>query len=160
MIEDRELARAVGDILENREFRRLGEISHHGNSVLDHSLEVCALAWRLAGRFRWDRVSAARGALLHDFFLYDWKIRRPENRRRFYEVWKMHGFTHPKTALDNASFHFILNERERDIIGRHMFPLTPVPPRTREGWLVNLCDKWVSLKEIPLYWNHLRGRKG
>ncbi len=148
MFEDRELAEAVRDILENREFQRLGEINHHGKSILDHSLKVCALSWKLAGRLGWDRISAARGALLHDFFLYDWKHPRPGYGRRFYEFWKMHGFTHPGTALDNASLHFTLNPKERDIIGRHMFPLTPVPHRYKEGWLVNFCDKWVSLGEM------------
>ena len=41
-----------------------------------------------------------------------------------------------------------IRDRERNAILRHMFPLTPVPPCCRIGWLVCLTDKWCSLREI------------
>ena len=37
---------------------------------------------------------------------------------------------------------------EAEIILRHMFPLTPVPPRCREAVLVCLVDKVCSVYEI------------
>lgn len=36
---------------------------------------------------------------------------------------------------------------ERNIISRHMFPLTVVPPMCREAWLVCLADKYCAVKE-------------
>jgi len=63
----------------------------------------------------------------------------------------MHGFTHPLTALNNASERFKLNRIESDIIRRHMFPLTLIPPRYKESWLVMIVDKIVTIGEIPQY---------
>jgi uncharacterized protein len=36
---------------------------------------------------------------------------------------------------------------EEDMILRHMFPLTPVPPRTKAGWLLCLYDKIAALSD-------------
>ena len=116
----------------------------HGRfSVYDHSLSVADLALRIARRlpFRFDEASLVRGALLHDYFLYDWHI--PERGR------PLHGFYHPKTALDNARRDYGVNDTESDIIRHHMFPLTLIPPRTREGLVVCLADKICAFRETP-----------
>ena len=86
-----------------------------------------------------DKDSLVRGALLHDYFLYDWHVK--DKSRRF------HGFTHASVAAANASRDFELNDIERDIIAKHMFPLTPFPPMHREGFIVSLADKWCALAE-------------
>ena len=51
-------------------------------------------------------------------------------------------------SRENARRVFELSEVERDIIRKHLFPLTPVPPRYREGWLVVLADKVCSVYEF------------
>jgi uncharacterized protein len=61
---------------------------------------------------------------------------------------KFHGFAHPRIALDNAERHFTLNDTERDCILRHMWPLTLMPPRTRESFVVSMVDKWVASREL------------
>ena len=80
-----------------------------------------------------------KGALLHDYFLYDWHEKRKGHH--------FHGFTHPGTALKNAEKEYELGDIERNIISRHMFPLTVVPPMCREAWLVCLADKYCAVKE-------------
>ena len=80
-----------------------------------------------------------RGALLHDYFLYDWHD--PDNLR------PLHGFTHPGEALRMALEEFELNDVERNVIHRHMFPLTPIPPRYREAVLVSMADKVSAVLE-------------
>ena len=40
-----------------------------------------------------------------------------------------------------------LNHVERDSIARHMFPLTPLPPRYIEGYLVTMADKVSATRE-------------
>ena len=40
-----------------------------------------------------------------------------------------------------------LTPREENIIHRHMFPLTPMPPTTREAWIVCLADKYCAAAE-------------
>lgn len=125
-----------GRLDELRRFRQHGAVS-----VYDHSMDVAATALRLsrALRLRVDEDSLIRGALLHDYFLYDWHVRDRER--------PLHGFYHPKAALQNARRDYRVNVREADIIGRHMFPLTPLPPRTREGLLVCFADKLCALRE-------------
>lgn len=55
----------------------------------------------------------------------------------------------------NAMQEFELSEVEKDIIRKHMFPLTLIPPRYRETWIVCLVDKICSVKETLHYsqWN-------
>ena len=91
----------------------------------------------------WHRVdlrSLIRAALLHDYFLYDWHDWDNGEHR-----W--HGFTHGHAALVNALKDFTLNDIERDSIEKHMFPMTPVPPRYIEGYLVTLADKLSATRE-------------
>ena len=47
---------------------------HGSTSVYQHSINVAYLSLWLAGRLplRTDRGALVRGALLHDYFLYDW----------------------------------------------------------------------------------------
>jgi uncharacterized protein len=87
-----------------------------------------------------DYCSAARGGLLHDFFLYDWHITKQQKG--------LHGFTHPYTALKNANRFFNLNDLEKDIIVKHMWPLTIRLPKYKETLIVVLVDKYCAIMEI------------
>ena len=120
----------------------LRDYRQHGrHSVYEHSVGVASLALELARRLRLkvDEDSLVRGALLHDYFLYDWHEPDPDR--------PLHGFYHPKAALKNARRDYGVNAREEDIILHHMFPLTLSPPRTKEGLLVCLADKLCAIKE-------------
>ena len=114
---------------------------HGSTSVYAHSVRVaaCSLRFSQALGLRVDRRALVRGALLHDYFLYDWHKQDGTHR--------LHGFFHPGTALRNARRDFALTKREENIIHRHMFPLTPLPPTTREAWLVCLADKYCAAAE-------------
>ena len=118
-------------------------IQHGSITTLDHSLMVAYYSWRLNRRFRLkaDETSLIRGALLHDYFLYDWHKKDRINPHR------LHGFFHPGTALANASREYALTPREKDIIKKHMWPLTIIPPMCREAWIVTAADKWCSFME-------------
>lgn len=121
-----------------------GFIQHGVVSVRAHVIAVALASLRIAdalGRLgiRTDRAALTRGALLHDYFLYDWHDHDPSHR--------LHGFTHPFTALARAEEDYDLTDRERTIIKRHMFPLVPVPPTCREAWIVCLADKACALGE-------------
>ena len=49
---------------------------------------------------------------------------------------------------------------EQDIIKHHMFPLTPCPPKTKEGWIVSISDKLCSTYEtLKLNELHLTHRR-
>lgn len=120
----------------------------HGNTtVYEHSIRVAQVSLYIASklRVRVNEKDLMRGALLHDYFLYDWHHKNKEHC--------LHGFRHPYTALVNAKTDFILNAKEENIILRHMFPLTPIPPFYREAWIVCIADKYCALEESlrPLF---------
>lgn len=118
-------------------------IQHGNTSCLKHSLAVAYFCYRVAkklGFFEFRLRELVRGALLHDYFLYDWHTTKPKNG--------LHGFSHPFTAFYNALFDFDLTEVEVDIITKHMFPLTPLLPLFKESVLVSLVDKVCSLYEV------------
>ena len=116
-------------------------IQHGTVSVYEHCLSVTRCSCHIARLLRIpiDRRSLIRGALLHDYFLYDWHEKDGDHR--------LHGFHHPARALKNAREDFDLTNVESNIILRHMFPLVPVPPTFREGWIVCLADKVCATKE-------------
>lgn len=129
--------------LQNSRFSKTRDFIQHGKtSVYKHSVSVAYTSCVIAARLNLtvDTQKMIRGALLHDYFLYDWHLKDPSHR--------LHGFTHPKRALVNASRDFNLSPLERNIISRHMFPLTPIPPVHKEGWIVTMADKYCSIMEI------------
>lgn len=132
------------DILSHPEFLKLKTLRHHKQDIYHHVYQVSVLSYKLAKTLRLDYKSAARGGLLHDFFIYDW---RKDGQIRKKKLFEKHGFTHSKQALKNARMYFTLNKIEEDIIIKHMFPLTPQPPRYAESWLVSLVDKYVTVSE-------------
>ena len=124
---------------------RLGQLrgfmQHGKTTVYAHSLNVAEVSLRLAKRlpFRVDREALVRGALLHDYFLYDWH--QPDPNR------PNHAFFHPRMAWENASRDYELGATEEDIIRHHMFPVVPLPPRTAEGWIVCVADTLCAVGE-------------
>ena len=120
--------------------RSAGFIQHGTVSVAEHSIAVARACVRLsrALRIKIDERALVRGALLHDYFLYDWHDQSSSRPH--------HATRHGSYALENAERDFELGAVERDMIEHHMFPLAP-PPRTREGWLLTAADKYVSLAE-------------
>jgi uncharacterized protein len=134
------------EILDSENYESLKDYIQHGHvSVHEHSLRVAETSLRIHDflekmHIQMNERALVRGALLHDFFLYDWHDKKPERR--------IHGFTHPHTALHNAQKEFWLSEREKDIISKHMFPLTITKvPKYREAWVVSAADKWCSVIE-------------
>lgn len=115
---------------------------HNGTSVYYHCASVAYFSLILANTFRikCDYSSLIRGALLHDYYLYDWRDKDKSH--------SWHGFRHPYTACKKADEVFGLNELEKEIIKRHMFPLTPVPPKHIEAYLVSIADKILAMREV------------
>ena len=115
-------------------------IQHRKISCYDHSIHVSYYSYLIGKFLKLDFRSVARGALLHDFFLYDWHITKPYKG--------LHAFSHSVIALENADQQFDLNIVERDIIKKHMWPLTITPPRFKESLIVSLTDKYCSILEM------------
>ena len=139
----------LADTCEKSRFAESKKFIQHGNtSVYQHSIAVAYYSYWLASflGIKVNERALIRGALLHDYFLYDWHEKDSRNYR-----W--HGFRHPKRAFENAKEEFDLCDIEENLIKCHMFPLTPIPPMHREGVLVCLVDKMCSITEtfrIPM----------
>lgn len=127
-------------------FGQMAQTTQHGEtSTLEHCAAVAyvSLAANMLLGLGLDESALVTGGLLHDYFLYDWheSSQAPD---------RIHGFTHPRHALENAREDFALGPTEEDVISRHMFPFLPLPPHTREGWLVCLADKACTSAEVLL----------
>ena len=86
--------------------------------------------------------------MIHDLFLYDWRNSRKELNLDGY-----HAFVHPKIAYKNESKIFDLNKKEKDIIIKHMWPVTLFKiPRYRESFIITLTDKYSATKESFTYY--------
>ncbi len=129
-------------LINNSRLKKTSSYIQHGNtSCLLHTIAVAYYSIK-AVKFlgiECRENELIRGALLHDYFLYDWHDGLKERR--------IHGFTHPSAALKNADKDFELTVVEKDIIKKHMFPLTVIPPVCRESWIVCAVDKVCSLYE-------------
>lgn len=131
----------ISDLLENETVQQLDNyIQHFCFSRLKHSLDVAYCSFFIARLLGWDARSAARGGLLHDLFLYDLHDENYDG--------KGHATNHPKIALANAQQITALNRVEENIILRHMWLITLIPPRYKEGYIVTFVDKYCAFCEF------------
>ena len=140
---DEEYLECVGDILAHPVFQSMDNYIQHGTTTCKtHCIQVSYMSFKICRSRGWDYRSAARAGLLHDLFLYDWHTHARETGEHF------HGFTHPRKAMNNAVKYFGISEMEKNLILRHMWPLTPVPPKHIEGYVVLYADKFCGLAEV------------
>lgn len=142
--DDTEYLECISELLNNDVVRSMNNYIQHGTTTtFDHCLKVSYESYKIAKKLGLDYKSTARAALLHDLFLYDWH-KNTEKKPLF----QKHGFTHPITALENATKYFNLNDIEKDIIAKHMWPLTfRHIPRYKESMVVTMVDKHRSTIE-------------
>jgi uncharacterized protein len=132
---------SIRDLMLSPVVHSMDQYIHHGQvTCLEHCLSVSWHSYLVCRRLGLDYRAAARGGLLHDLYLYDWHFADSHTG--------LHGFNHPATALRNARRYFSLNLREQDIIAKHMWPMTIIPPRHRESLVVCLVDKYCALIEV------------
>lgn len=133
----------VREIVATDEFKKMKTYKHHIHSNLyEHSLRVAYLCYKhhIKHKMKIDIKEFVQGALLHDYYLYDLHGDGEKHKR--------HWFCHPRIALNKALEKYPdLTKKQQDMILRHMFPLTPIPPKTKEGWLVCHYDKVAAIND-------------
>lgn len=135
----------VEDLLKNDAVKSMGKFTQHSDvSCLKHCMHVALMSYLICRKLRFSEESCrnvARGALLHDMFLYDWHEKNYGN---------LHGFRHPAIALEKAEQYIgNLNDCQKDIILNHMWPLTIYRmPQCKETYVVLCSDKLCTILEV------------
>lgn len=131
------------DILNNDKFKSLNNELHHGITRYIHSIRVAKGSYKIAKFFKMKNYkTVTRASLLHDFYI-DSEIDEYNSKEKL--------TVHPNKALENASNIIKLDYISEDIIKNHMYPLTKTLPKTKEGILVSIVDKGVSLYEMCFF---------
>ena len=139
---DYEFQKIINDIYEHEKILEMKKYKVHGNtSCYAHCYRVSYYCYLACKKLGLDYKSAARAGMLHDFYLYDWRIKNSHKRP--------HAYTHPKTAYQNAKELFDLNSTEKDLILTHMWPVTFFTmPMYHEGFILTIIDKQCATVEL------------
>ncbi len=132
----------IDDLIQHPNVQMMNQIKQHINGVscLDHCIFVSYLSFSICKKLKLNAKAAARAGLLHDLYLCDWSQTNIGPWKRL--------LIHPPIALRNAEIHG-LSDLEKDIISKHMWPLTLRKiPRYRESVVVNLADKICACAEM------------
>lgn len=135
-----EFLRNVADITAEPDYQKLKDFIHHNSTNrYQHCLNVAWYTFLWCRNAGLNAKSAARGAMLHDFYLYENKV--------FYQTGMRHAVVHPRYALINAKLHFEVDAVMEDCILYHMWPSGAGKPKTPEGVIICLADKYCASLE-------------
>lgn len=138
---DTEFQDIIKPVITNKTVQQMKNFrQHYETTCFEHCYMAAYYCYLICKKFHLDYKSATRAAMLHDLFLYDWRERQPD-RKGF------HAFTHGKKACENACTLFDLNEKEKDIITKHMWPVTLSFPKSLEGFVLTFVDKYCAISE-------------
>ena len=147
---NQEFYECIRDIMEHPVVLLMKKFPHHcDTNCYQHCMNVAYYNYQICKVLGLDAKAAARAGMLHDLFLYDWREHAAKTGDHF------HGLTHPKVALRRAEKYFDLNDMEKDIILKHMWPLTIIPPKYFESYIICLTDKYCGACEIT---DHYSGK--
>lgn len=134
----------INEFIDNDTVLKMKDYRQHFDvNCYDHCYDVAQTMYKVTKKFNLDYRSATRAGMLHDMFLYDWHVK--EGRKNF------HALRHGKIACENASRLFELNEKEKDMIIKHMWPSTLALPKSKEGFILTAVDKYCTVKESINY---------
>ena len=138
---DNEFNNIIRPLIENDTVQQMKNFrQHYETTCFDHCLTAAYYCYCICKKYNLDYKSATRAAMLHDLFLYDWRKRQPDRKG-------LHAFTHGRTACENACKLFDLNDKEKDIIIKHMWPVTIAFPKSFEGFILTFVDKYCAMYE-------------
>lgn len=132
---------AVGDLLASDIVQQMRQYPHHGKvSTFWHSVYVSYLTYRFCGGLHLQQREAARAALLHDFYLYNWYTQKHSENHIWY---------HPKEAVKNAEAYFEpLTAKQKNMILSHMWPLFVETPKSKEAYVLTVADKIAATRDL------------
>ncbi len=142
--EKRQFSNYISDVVDNDLVKSLDNYTQHrSTTTYKHSLNVAYYSFWIAKRLglNVEEKSLIRGALLHDFNLYDWRKTNMTSSE--------HLRTHPKIARYNAKKYFNINPLEEEIILKHMWPVTISKiPTKKEAIIVCAMDSVCAISDF------------
>ena len=140
-IDNQEFLTIIDELVNNETVKEMKKYrQHYETTCFDHCYMVSYYCYLICKKYNLDYISATRAGMLHDLFLYDWRVRQPDKKG-------LHAFTHGKLACENASKLFDLNQKEKDMIITHMWPVTMKFPTSIEGFILTFVDKYCATSE-------------
>ena len=135
---NREIDEILTEIQADENVQKMKQYIQHGNvSTYEHCESVAKLSYSIDKRLSLhsDLKVLLTGAMLHDFYLYDWHEDGDGSHR-------LHGFTHAKRACDNAKDCFAIDDETSHVLYYHIWPLYPkrITP-SRDTWIICLHAK-------------------
>ncbi|MBQ8182248.1 MAG: HD domain-containing protein [Ruminococcus sp.] len=135
----------VKDIIDKEELGQLKNITHHISTTrFQHCLNVSYYSYIVCKKLNLNAHSAARAGLLHDLFFYDRKAYNSIRAKGQVSHSRLHSFI----AAENASKLINITDMERDIIEKHMWPVTLKLPKYRESYVICFVDKYCAVIEF------------
>lgn len=143
--EKKELETIYQSFLHDDRILRMKEIEmHRGSNCYIHSFKVAKLAIKRCQRHHRidiDPFTVLFAAILHDYYLYDWRKDRSKM--------KNHMSSHPYVAAENAVKDFGIHEPVKKAIQTHMWPVNITDyPRSMEATIISNADKAIYIREI------------
>jgi uncharacterized protein len=147
--EAQETVKLVGaKIMASRQFQEADlQTHHHVTTVARHSFRVACICFCICHflyvvfkiRTNWQLLIVC--ALLHDLGIIGRHYKYASNSECYTK--------HPVDSVDIAdSLLGGLDDTARDIIGNHMWPVTPTRPRTIEGFIITVADKYSAMTDF------------
>ncbi|MCR5587075.1 MAG: HD domain-containing protein [Lachnospiraceae bacterium] len=142
-----EVNRLGASILETEEFQRAyDEIHHKATSVASHSMDVACTGVRICrilNKFnvKVNREDMVKSALCHDLGM----LERNDRYATTKECHRLHPEESAKLAEVLISDY---NENIDDAIRNHMWPMAGSRPKSREGKVITVADKYCAFKDV------------
>lgn len=142
--------------LHDEKILKMKEIQmHRGSNCYEHSFKVAKLAMKRALRSQRKNIDLETlliGAILHDYYLYDWR----KDRSKL----KGHAKKHEMIASENASRDYDVSPAIKKVIETHMWPFNFKNfPNTVEARIVNNADTYIAFIEALTSRKHKEKRR-
>ena len=135
----------IGDLIGAQELQQLKEITHHISTTrFQHCVNVSYYSFLVCRKLKLNARSAARAGLLHDLFFYN----RKEYNSSKVKGQPSHSQNHADIACRNADRLTQISPLERDMIEKHMWPVTRGLPSYKETYVITVIDKYCAVLEF------------
>ncbi|MBP3746477.1 MAG: HD domain-containing protein [Ruminococcus sp.] len=148
----------ICDIIGSDKLDELKNITHHISTTrFQHCVNVSYYSYIVCRKLHLNARSAARAGLLHDLFYYD----RKEYNSLREKGQPSHSAMHSAQAAENAAEVTSISPLERDIIEKHMWPMTRPLPKYKETYIITVIDKYCAVLEfcIPKFKKAVKSKK-